>query len=114
MRIAVFGAGGVGGYFGGRLAEAGEDVAFISRGAHLQAIQRSGLQIESSEGNFVIQQAQAHEDPAAVGPVDVVLVGVKAWQVPRPPKPYGRWLEQKQLWGRCKTALRLLRSWKQS
>src|SRR5262245_31140083 len=83
MRIAVFGAGGVGGYFGGRLAQAGEDVVFISRGAHLQAIQRSGLQVESSEGDFVIKQAQAHEDPAAVGPVDVVLVGVKAWQVPQ-------------------------------
>jgi len=83
MRIAVFGVGGVGGYFGGRLAEAGEDVVFISRGAHLQAIQRNGLQVESSEGNFVIEQAQAHEDPAAVGSVDVVLVGVKAWQVPQ-------------------------------
>jgi 2-dehydropantoate 2-reductase len=82
MRIAVFGAGSVGGYFGGRLAEAGEDVVFISRGDHLKAIQRDGLRVESSEGDFVIQPAQASEDPAAVGPVDAILVAVKAWQVP--------------------------------
>ena len=82
MHIAVFGAGSVGGYFGGRLAEAGEDVVFISRGDQLRAIQRDGLRVESSEGDFVIQPAQASEDPAAVGPVDAILVGVKAWQVP--------------------------------
>ena len=82
MHIAVFGAGGVGGYFGGRLAEAGEDVVFISRGDQLRAIQRDGLRVESSEGDFVIQPAQASEDPATVGPVDAILVGVKAWQVP--------------------------------
>jgi 2-dehydropantoate 2-reductase len=81
MRIAVFGAGSVGGYFGGRLAEAGQDVVFISRGDHLKAIQRDGLRVESIEGDFMVQPAQASEDPVAVGPVDVVLVCVKAWQV---------------------------------
>jgi 2-dehydropantoate 2-reductase len=83
MRIAVFGTGSVGGYFGGRLAEAGEDVVFISRGDHLKAIQTDGLRVESSEGDFVIRPAQSGDDPAAVGPVDVVLVTVKAWQVPQ-------------------------------
>jgi 2-dehydropantoate 2-reductase len=83
MRIAVFGAGSVGGYFGGRLAEAGQDVVFICRGDHLKAIQRDGLRVESTEGDFIVQPAQASDDPAAVGPVDAILVCVKAWQVPQ-------------------------------
>jgi len=83
MRIAVYGAGGVGGYFGGRLAEAGEDVVFIARGDHLRAIQSHGLRVESPKGDFVIQPAQAAADPAQVGQVDFILVGVKAWQVPQ-------------------------------
>jgi 2-dehydropantoate 2-reductase len=82
MRIAVCGAGGVGGYFGGRLALAGEDVVFIARGAHLQAMRRQGLQVESLKGNFTLSPVQATDDPAQAGPVDVVLVAVKAWQVP--------------------------------
>lgn len=83
MRIAVFGAGSVGGYFGGRLAQAGEDVVFISRGEHLKAIRSDGLRVESSEGDFFLRPARATEDPATVGPVDAVLVCVKAWQVPQ-------------------------------
>ncbi len=82
MRIAVFGAGAVGGYFGGRLAEAGDEVIFIARGAHLQAMRDHGLRVDSPKGDFVVQPAQATPDPAQVGAVDVVLVGVKAWQVP--------------------------------
>jgi len=81
MRIAVFGVGGVGGYFGGRLAQAGEDVVFIARGAHLQALQTRGLRVESVLGDFVVQPVQATDDPTHVGVVDAVLVGVKAWQV---------------------------------
>jgi 2-dehydropantoate 2-reductase len=81
MRIAVFGAGSVGGYFGGRLALAGEDVVFIARGAHLQAMRTQGLQVESPKGNFAVSSVQATDNPAQVGPVDVVLVAVKAWQV---------------------------------
>jgi 2-dehydropantoate 2-reductase len=81
MRIAVFGTGGVGGYFGGRLAQAGEEVVFIARGAHLEAIQRDGLTVESVEGDFVVRPSKATNDPRAGGPVDVVLVAVKAWQV---------------------------------
>lgn len=82
MRIAVFGAGSVGGYFGGRLALSGEDVVFIARGAHLQALRTHGLQVESPKGNFHVPSVQATENPAEVGPVDAVLVAVKAWQVP--------------------------------
>ncbi|MFW6115903.1 MAG: 2-dehydropantoate 2-reductase [Chloroflexota bacterium] len=81
MRIAVFGAGAVGGYFGGRLAQAGEDVVFIARGAHLRAMQRHGLRVDSIEGDFSIDPVQTTDDPAAVGGVDTVLVAVKAWQV---------------------------------
>ena len=81
MRIAVFGTGGVGGYFGGRLAQAGHNVTFIARGAHLEAIRRNGLRVESIAGDFHVSPASATEDPSAVGEVDLVLVGVKAPQV---------------------------------
>ncbi|UCH60462.1 MAG: 2-dehydropantoate 2-reductase [Anaerolineales bacterium] len=82
MRIAVFGAGGVGGYFGGRLAQAGQEVIFIARGAHLEAMRDVGLRVESLKGDFRVQPVQATDDPAQVGEVDIVLVAVKAWQVP--------------------------------
>ncbi len=82
MRIAVFGAGGVGGYFGGRLAQAGEDVVFVARGDHLKAMLKQGLKVDSVNGDFLVKPVQATDDPAQVGIVDVVLVGVKAWQVP--------------------------------
>ena len=63
MRIAVMGSGGVGGYFGGLLAQAGEDVTFIARGEHLKAIQTNGLRVESAHGDFHIQPAQATDNP---------------------------------------------------
>lgn len=81
MRIAVFGVGGVGGYFGGRLAQAGEEVVFIARGQHLLALQNKGLRVDSLQGDFVLQSVPATDDPTQVGVVDAVLVGVKAWQV---------------------------------
>lgn len=81
MRVAVFGTGGVGGYFGARLAAAGVDVVFIARGAHLAAIQRDGLAVKSVLGDVLIKPARAVESPAEAGPVDVVLLGVKTWQV---------------------------------
>ncbi|MFO1061562.1 MAG: 2-dehydropantoate 2-reductase [Dongiaceae bacterium] len=81
MRIAVFGTGGAGGYFGARLALAGEEVAFIARGAHLEAIRRDGLVLDTPEGELAVAPARATDRPAEVGPVDVVLLGVKAWQV---------------------------------
>jgi 2-dehydropantoate 2-reductase len=82
LTFAVFGTGAVGGYFGGRLAEAGEEVRFVARGRHLAAIRDHGLRVSSVDGDFVIQPANVADDPAVIGPVDVVLLGVKAWQVP--------------------------------
>jgi 2-dehydropantoate 2-reductase len=82
MRIAVVGAGGLGGYFGGRLAYAGEEVIFIARGEHLKAMQASGLRVDSFMGDFSIQPVVATADPRQVGPVDMVLLAVKTWQVP--------------------------------
>lgn len=79
--MAVFGSGAVGGYFGGRLAQAGEDVAFIARGRHLDAIRRDGLRITSGSADFTVRPGLATDDPAAVGPVDAVLLAVKTWQV---------------------------------
>jgi len=80
--LAVFGAGAVGGYFGGRLAEAGHDVRFVARGRQLAAIRDHGLRVSSVDGDFLIRPAHVADDPAAIGQVDVVLVAVKAWQVP--------------------------------
>lgn len=81
MKIAVFGSGGVGGYFGGRLAAAGEDVTFLARGAHLNAMQHDGLHIESPLGSVHLPKVQATDRPQAIGPVDVVLFTVKLYDV---------------------------------
>jgi 2-dehydropantoate 2-reductase len=81
MRIAVFGTGGVGGYFGGRLAHAGRDVVFIARGDHLCAMLSRGLRVDSVEGDFVVKSVQATDDPTQAGVADLILVGVKSWQV---------------------------------
>ncbi|HZF27951.1 MAG TPA: 2-dehydropantoate 2-reductase [Gammaproteobacteria bacterium] len=81
MKIAVFGVGGVGGYFGARLAESGEDVAFIARGPHLDAIRERGLRVDSVLGDMRIEPARASDSPVDIGPVDAVLLGVKTWQV---------------------------------
>jgi 2-dehydropantoate 2-reductase len=82
MRIAIFGAGGVGGYFGGRLAQAGVPVSFIARGEHLAAMRRTGLRVESVAGDFVLEHPDVTDDPAEVGTVDFVLMAVKTWQLP--------------------------------
>jgi 2-dehydropantoate 2-reductase len=82
MRITVFGAGAVGAYFGGRLAEAGEEVSVVARGAALDAIRGRGLRVISPEGDFAFRPAAVSDQPADLGPADVVLLGVKAWQVP--------------------------------
>ncbi len=81
MRIAVVGAGGVGGGFGAALAGAGADVTFIARGAHLAAMKSGGLKVESARGNVHLKPTQATDDPATVGPVDIVLFCVKLWDV---------------------------------
>jgi 2-dehydropantoate 2-reductase len=79
MRIAAMAAGAVGGYFGGRLAAAGHDVAFIARRAHLDALRKDGLKIESVHGDLHLPKVNATDDPRQVGPVDVVLFAVKLW-----------------------------------
>lgn len=81
MRVAIFGTGGVGGYFGGRLAQAGLEVVFIARGAHRDAIAVDGLSVSSVSGDFVIKPAAVTDRPESVGAVDVVLCCVKSWQV---------------------------------
>jgi 2-dehydropantoate 2-reductase len=78
MRMAVYGTGGVGGYFGGRLAQAGADVHFIARGAHLRALREHGLRVRSVHGDFAVQ-VPATDDPAGIGPCDYVLFCVKAF-----------------------------------
>jgi 2-dehydropantoate 2-reductase len=79
MRIAILGSGGVGGYFGGRLAASGADVQFIARGAHLEALRGRGLQIESPYGNLRLAHVDATDDPSAIGPVDIVFFTVKLY-----------------------------------
>jgi 2-dehydropantoate 2-reductase len=81
MKIVIFGTGGVGGYFGGRLALLGEDVTFLARGAHLAAIRESGLRVESAEGNFTVQPAKATDSAHSIGEADLILLATKAWQL---------------------------------
>src|SRR5712692_8711923 len=73
------GSGAVGGYFGGRLAQAGEDVAFVARGRQLAAMREGGLRIASPRGDLHLQPVRVTDDPAAIGPVDVVFFTVKLW-----------------------------------
>src|SRR5687767_14038528 len=79
MKIAIVGTGGVGGYFGGRLAAAGEQVAFIARGAHLAALRQRGLRIDSPLGNLALPSVTATDDPRTVGTVDIVFFTVKLY-----------------------------------
>ena len=79
MRVAVMAAGALGAYFGGRLAEAGHEVHFIARGAHKEAIEKTGLQVDSPVGNIHLKSASVTDDPKKVGVVDVVLFAVKLW-----------------------------------
>jgi 2-dehydropantoate 2-reductase len=81
MRIAILGAGGIGGYYGGLLARSGQDVTFIARGAHLAAIREQGLRVESVHGDFEVCPAKATNDAADAGPVDLVLVTVKSYDL---------------------------------
>jgi 2-dehydropantoate 2-reductase len=80
MHIAVIGVGGGGGYFGARLAQAGEDVTFITRGEPLRAMRTSGLRVERVDGDLLIEPILVTDDPVTVDPVDIVLLAVKSWQ----------------------------------
>jgi len=79
MRIAAMAAGAVGGYFGARMAAAGHDVFFIARGAHLEAMRKNGLTINSVHGDLHLPKPNVTDDPKSVGPVDIVLFAVKLW-----------------------------------
>ena len=79
MRIAIMGVGGLGGYFGGRLANAGADVAFLARGRNLAALRNEGLRIRSQLGDLHLAKVVATDDPAALGRVDLVIIAVKLW-----------------------------------
>jgi 2-dehydropantoate 2-reductase len=79
MKIAVIGSGGVGGYFGGRLAAAGNDVTFVARGAHLQAMKNKGLKVLSALGDFHLGNVKCTDDTSSIGPVDIVMIAVKLW-----------------------------------
>jgi 2-dehydropantoate 2-reductase len=81
MKIAIIGTGGVGGYFGGRLAKAGNDVTFLARGKHLEAMMSHGLIVQSIKENFTIQPVQATDSISSIGKVDLVLLCVKSWLV---------------------------------
>ena len=79
MRIIIMGAGGLGGYFGARLAVAGNDVAFVARGAHLAAIRQNGLRVTSALGDLHLHDVVATDNPATLAPADVVMIAVKLW-----------------------------------
>lgn len=82
MEILVYGIGGVGGYFGGKLANAGFNVSMIARGEHLKAIQKHGLEVESINGNFKVEPKIASSDISEVPAPDLVILGIKSWQIP--------------------------------
>ena len=81
MKIAIIGTGGVGGYFGGKLAFAGNDVTFLARGEHMQAIKNNGLRIKSVQGDFVVSPAMVTDRIEEMEQPDLVILAVKAWQV---------------------------------
>lgn len=81
MNIAIIGTGGVGGYFGGKLAQAGNNVPFIARGEHLRAIREKGLVVKSIKGDFIIQHAKATDKLSEIESPNVIILGIKAWQV---------------------------------
>jgi 2-dehydropantoate 2-reductase len=82
MHFVIFGSGSVGGFFGARLARSGEQVTFVARGAHLKAMQTTGLRVDSIEGDFTLPQVAAVGEAAEAGAPDFVIVAVKNWQVP--------------------------------
>lgn len=81
MNIVIYGAGGVGGYFGARLAQAGNNVTFIARGKHLEAIQKNGLQLKSINGDYLVKPAKATANILKVNTIDLIIVAVKTWQL---------------------------------
>lgn len=81
MNIVIYGTGGVGGYFGARLAQAGNNVTFIARGKHLEVIQKKGLHLKSVNGNYLVKPANATANILEVENIDLILISVKTWQL---------------------------------
>lgn len=81
MNIVIYGTGGVGGYFGARLAQAGNNVTFIARGKHLEAIQNNGLKLISPKGDYLVYPAHVTDDVSTIKNVDVIFICTKTWQV---------------------------------
>jgi 2-dehydropantoate 2-reductase len=81
MKVAVIGSGGVGGYFGGRIAHAGHDVTFIARGEHMKAMRRHGLRVKSINGDFVVKPVKVSDNLQDTAGAELIILGLKAWQV---------------------------------
>ncbi|MBC7780797.1 MAG: 2-dehydropantoate 2-reductase [Proteobacteria bacterium] len=94
MRIAIMGAGGIGGYYGAKLAASGNEVAFITRGEHLRALQARGLSLVGPGGDIVLPQVEATDDPSSIAPVDVVLFCVKLFDTEDAARAIAPLLEQ--------------------
>lgn len=97
MHIVIYGTGGVGGYFGARLAQAGNKVTFIARGKHLEAIQKRGLQLKSPKGDYLVFPANATANIADVTNIDLILVCVKTWQLETVAKEINQVLNEKTM-----------------
>ena len=81
MKIGIIGTGGVGGYFGARLAIAGNEVTFIARGKHLEAIQNNGLMVKSIKGNMKVNPASASNNLSDLADCELIILGIKSWQI---------------------------------
>lgn len=97
MNIVIYGTGGVGGYFGARLAQAGNTVTFIARGKHLEAIQQKGLQLKSLKGDYLVFPANATSNISEVSDIDLILVCVKTWQLEAAAKEIKKVLNEKTM-----------------
>jgi 2-dehydropantoate 2-reductase len=97
MNIVIYGTGGVGGYFGARLAQTGNAVTFIARGKHLEAIQKNGLQLKSPKGDYLVFPANATANIAEVTDIDLILVCVKTWQLEAAAKEINQVLNEKTM-----------------
>ena len=107
MRLAVVGAGGVGGLLAGLAARAGLEVALLARGAALATIRAEGLHVTSGKDQFTVRPAAVSDDPAALGPCDAVMVAVKSWQVAElAPRLRAAGRRRAAWWSRCRTASR--------
>ena len=102
MKISIMGAGAVGAYFGALLARAGQDVTFIARGKHLQAMREKGIRVKSFFGDFDLPAVQATDNPADVGPVDLILFTVKTYDAISAAKAMIPMVGRRQAWSLCR------------